>query len=82
MESQIPSQGRIREESFAWVSQEAPIQKRAADLQLEPAISAQTKGKRVATDDDADLEISLYDHELHPEFNPALVLAKSVSFRW
>jgi kinetochore protein Mis13/DSN1 len=60
---------------------QSSLEKRAADLQLDPqAMSAKAKGKRRATGDVTDLEISLIpqDHELPPEFHPAVALAKSV----
>ena len=60
---------------------QSSLEKRAADLQLDPqAMSAKAKGKRRATGDVSDLEISLIpqDHELPSEFHPAVALAKSV----
>ena len=60
---------------------QSSLEKRAADLQLDSqAMSAKAKGKRRATGDVSDLEINLIpqDHELLPEFHPALALAKSV----
>ncbi|KAH9484233.1 Kinetochore protein mis13 [Psilocybe cubensis] len=83
-------QAQAEEESWKKVSYgydtytkglQSSLEKRAAAVQLDPgALSAKAKGKRRATGDLSEMESYFIpqEHEISPEFRPALALAKSV----